>query len=103
MPEHANDAVLDALIPNDVQVRRAIGSEQRKVNARLNKLEQAVIAMFLSNPPKTEAGIARFEKRVRKAVQAAYREQDKEFKSALRKIAQSEQEAVNGAVEQVLN
>lgn len=97
------DQILDDLIPHDVQVRRAIGSEQRKVDARLRALENEMVARFLSNPPKTEAGVVQFMKRMRPLIAETFREQSVAYNEALRGVARAENEAVNGAVETVIN
>jgi hypothetical protein len=103
MTASISDDVLDDIVEHEVQLRRAIGSEQRKVAARLNLVEKEVIARFLANPPRTESGVLQFEKRIRKVIRSAYRDQDKAFKAALRTVARTENDAVNGAVERQVN
>lgn len=98
-----NEDIVDELISHEIGVRRVIGSEQRKVAARLRLLEQEIIARFIANPPKSEAGLRLFEKRIKRVVAAAYREQDSAFKKTLKTLARAENDAVNGAIEERIN
>ena len=98
-----NEDVRDDLIEHDIRVRRVVGSEQRKVALRIKQLERDILAAFLSNPPKTERGILRFTKRIQKMAREVFRAQDVAFRDSMKQLAQAENDAVNGAVEQRIN
>ena len=97
-----NEDIRDDLIEHDIAVRRAIGGEQRRVEAIHRQLERDVIALYLSTTPTTPLQQARFFKKVKIMSAESYHTQFLNSKQSLRKLAHAESEAINSAIEEAL-
>jgi len=109
MTDSVNDKIHDDLISHDIALRRVIGSEQKRVERRLDELGSDLKALAARIDPfsasradEQERRLARLEKESTELINDAYKEISKLQRSELEQVAAIESEATIEAVRKAL-